>query len=197
MIANHVSWLDSMVTSKYYELAFTLKAEMRTFPLFGTLAKVVDSIFIPRGGSPEARAQIVKEIGERQEAIETTGDYQTLLLFPEGTTTNGTALLPFKKGALVSERTLKPVVLKYDTNKSFSQAFDIIALVPLIVLNLSYCCLHCEVLDLPPFQPNEYLFETHRDKGDERWQIIAWATQEIIADAGNLTQSDMHVKQKV
>ena len=56
MIGNHVSWLDSMTTTKYYDLAFTLKAEMKNFPIFGTLAKVVDSIFIQRAGTPEARA---------------------------------------------------------------------------------------------------------------------------------------------
>ena len=120
MVGNHVSWLDSMVTTKYYELAFTLKSEMRNFPLFGTLAKVVDSIFISRGGTDEDRDQIIKQLCDRQELIETTGEYQTLLIFPEGTTTNGTAIMQFKKGALVSERTLKPVVLKYDTHKSFS-----------------------------------------------------------------------------
>lgn len=46
MIGNHVSWLDTMVLTKYYELGFTLKKEMRKAPFFGTFAKVVSSIFI-------------------------------------------------------------------------------------------------------------------------------------------------------
>lgn len=34
---------------------------------------------------------------------------------------------------------------------------------------------------LPPFIPNDYLFETHKDKGREKWEIYAWAVREVMA----------------
>jgi hypothetical protein len=34
---------------------------------------------------------------------------------------------------------------------------------------------------LPLFVPNEYLYETHKDKGTEKWEIYAWAVRDIIA----------------
>ena len=43
----------------------------------------------------------------------------------------------------------------------------------------------CTVHVLPDFQPNEYLFETHKDKGTERWEIYAWAVRDIMMKAGN------------
>jgi len=39
---------------------------------------------------------------------------------------------------------------------------------------------------LPPFIPNDYLFETHRDKGEEKWQIYAWAVRDAMSVEGEL-----------
>lgn len=43
---------------------------------------------------------------------------------------------------------------------------------------------------MPVFIPNDYLYEKHKDKGKEKWEIFAWATREIIAEAGHLELSD-------
>ena len=85
-------------------------------------------------------------------------------VFAEGMTTNGTVLCPFKEGAFVSELKCKPLALIYD-DASISHAFDTIGMLPLIIL---LCCSwysKVTVLTLPDFEPNEYLFETHADKG--------------------------------
>ena len=37
---------------------------------------------------------------------------------------------------------------------------------------------------LPPLKPTKYLLETHKDKGKSDWEIFAWATREVMADAG-------------
>lgn len=49
---------------------------------------------------------------------------------------------------------------------------------------------------MPDFEPNEYLFETHADKGTKRWEIYAWAIREIIIESGNLQPSDMPFRVK-
>lgn len=46
----------------------------------------------------------------------------------------------------------------------------------------------CEVVTLPEFQPNEYLFETHKNKGKERWEIFAWAVRDAMMTIGNFTE---------
>ena len=51
------------------------------------------------------------------------------------------------------------------------------------------------VLDLPEFQPNEYLFQKHADKGTERWEIIAWALRDIMSKAGHLTKNELRVRE--
>ena len=103
-----------------------------------------------------------------------------LLFFPEGGATNGTAIMKFKKGAFNSEMTVKPMFLKYYFN-TLNPAIDSIPLIPLIILTLSVPYgIHCEVNILPEFKPNDFLFEKHQYKGDERWEIFAWAVRDII-----------------
>jgi hypothetical protein len=38
----------------------------------------------------------------------------------------------------------------------------------------------CRITEMPDFEPNEYLFETHMDKGNDRWEIYAWAVRDIM-----------------
>ena len=43
---------------------------------------------------------------------------------------------------------------------------------------------------MPPFIPNDYLFEKHKDKGEEKWEIYAWAMREAMCEAGGLSRDD-------
>lgn len=79
-----------------------------------------------------------------------------------------------------------------------SPAWDVVPFIPLCVLMLSLCCtITCNVIDLPVFIPNEYLYTTHANKGKERWEIYAWALREILADVGNFTKSDQPYRAKL
>ena len=62
MICNHVSWLDTQILLKYFNLSFTLAKPFKKVPLFGTLAQTIDTIFIERGGSAEDRHRTIEII---------------------------------------------------------------------------------------------------------------------------------------
>ena len=49
---------------------------------------------------------------------------------------------------------------------------------------------------LPDFEPNEYLFETHGNKGKERWEIFAWAVRDIMQKNGEFGICDMSLREK-
>jgi 1-acyl-sn-glycerol-3-phosphate acyltransferase len=53
IVCNHVSWLDVVVLIKYVCPAFTPSAEQKGLPIVGKLIDFLDSIYIPRGGTPE------------------------------------------------------------------------------------------------------------------------------------------------
>ena len=50
---------------------------------------------------------------------------------------------------------------------------------------------------MPPFQPNEYLWANHADKGREKWEIYAWAVRDLIAKVGGFGKHDMSYREKI
>jgi lyso-ornithine lipid O-acyltransferase len=92
-VANHTSWADIVIFSAVAPLSFVSKAEVASWPLFGTLARLQRTVFIERARRTST-GQARDEIRERLVAGE------ALLLFPEGTSHNGNTVLPFKSALL-------------------------------------------------------------------------------------------------
>jgi 1-acyl-sn-glycerol-3-phosphate acyltransferase len=86
--SNHVSYIDIIVLGSLIPGSFVAKSEVAGWPLFGWLAKLQRSVFVDRQVRSTARQR--DAIGERLAA----GD--ALILFPEGTSGDGTRVLPFK-----------------------------------------------------------------------------------------------------
>ncbi|HET8729480.1 MAG TPA: lysophospholipid acyltransferase family protein [Alphaproteobacteria bacterium] len=87
-VSNHSSYLDIMVLGALIEGSFVAKTEVGTWPLFGLLAKLQRSVFIDR--RPRNADRHRNSLQDRLEA----GD--NLILFPEGTSSDGNRTLPFK-----------------------------------------------------------------------------------------------------
>lgn len=83
--ANHSSWLDILVIASVVDATFVAKSEVREWPVFGLLARLQRSIFIKREDRRQTREQ-ADEMADRLNAGE------TVVLFPEGTTTDGNRL---------------------------------------------------------------------------------------------------------
>lgn len=65
VIANHISFLDGPVLSKAIFPAFAPSIEFSTFPIVSTILNTLDSIYMPRGGTEEAKKQAIDAIRER------------------------------------------------------------------------------------------------------------------------------------
>jgi 1-acyl-sn-glycerol-3-phosphate acyltransferase len=89
VVANHISWLDIMVVGSVAEVSFISKSELAGWPGIGWLARMQRSIFIEREKKRRSGEQ-ANEIGRRLVA----GD--VMVLFAEGTTSDGNVVLPFK-----------------------------------------------------------------------------------------------------
>lgn len=89
LCANHASWKDILVLSSIADVVFVAKSEVKSWPVFGILARLQASIFIEREQKRSTGKQ-VGEIGQRM----ATGEI--VVLFPEGTTSDGNRLLEIK-----------------------------------------------------------------------------------------------------
>ncbi|WP_322515865.1 lysophospholipid acyltransferase family protein [Rhodopseudomonas palustris] len=89
ILSNHVSWLDICVISALTPVTFVAKSEVAGWPLFGFLAKLQRTIFIDRQARHRT-GDATAEIGAR------LADGDAVVLFAEGTSSDGSRVLPFR-----------------------------------------------------------------------------------------------------
>jgi 1-acyl-sn-glycerol-3-phosphate acyltransferase len=97
-VANHISWLDIFTLGAVSSSSFVARADLEGWPGFGWLSTLRRTIFIDRENRARSGAHLEQMIA-RLEA----GD--SLILFPEGTSSDGSRVLPFKSSLFaVAER---------------------------------------------------------------------------------------------
>jgi 1-acyl-sn-glycerol-3-phosphate acyltransferase len=92
-VANHLSWIDILALAGASGTAFVAKAELAQAPVVGWLASLNRTVFVKR----EHRMGVAEQINALKEALV---DNWSVTVFPEGTTTDGQSLLPFKTSML-------------------------------------------------------------------------------------------------
>jgi 1-acyl-sn-glycerol-3-phosphate acyltransferase len=97
-ISNHLSWIDILAIAGASGSAFVSKAELRQAPIVGWLSTLNRTVFVSR----EDRMGVAEQINQLRAALE---ENWSVTVFPEGTTTDGQSLLPFKTPML---RVLEP-----------------------------------------------------------------------------------------
>ncbi|MUT69833.1 lysophospholipid acyltransferase family protein [Stutzerimonas frequens] len=111
-VANHVSWCDIPLLGMLAPLSFLAKAEVRAWPALGWLAQAAGTLFIRRGGGDAA-------LVNRQLATQLVQG-RHLLIFPEGTSTDGTDVRTFHPRlfacALEAGCAVQPVAIRYWRN---------------------------------------------------------------------------------
>jgi 1-acyl-sn-glycerol-3-phosphate acyltransferase len=112
VVANHVSWLDIFALHAVGPVRFIAKDEIARWPLIGRLVRGVGTLFIQR-----ARRRDTHRVN--REVANALAEGDLVAVFPEGTVTDGTRLLPFK-GSLLQPIVdaaghVQPVAIRYRT----------------------------------------------------------------------------------
>lgn len=111
LVANHLSYLDPLVILSQVPAAPIAKAEVAGWPVVGPAAAALGVSFVDRASIP-ARARVLRR------ALAVLRDGVSVLNFAEGTTTDGTRLLPFHRGsfglAALAGVPVVPLALSYD-----------------------------------------------------------------------------------
>ena len=104
LISNHASYLDIIILGSLFKTSFIAKKEISKWPLLGILAKLQNTIFIDRRVSSlkNQENQIIKHLNEKK----------NLVIFPEGTSSDGNRVLPFKSSLFnIFEKNLNSKIL--------------------------------------------------------------------------------------
>jgi len=111
LVSNHLSYLDPLVVATCVDCLPISKSDLASWPIFGTVARRTGVLFVERS-SPSSRIAVMRE---SERALR---DGALLLNFPEGTTTDGSTVLRFRKGLFGVARELKvpvvPLALSYE-----------------------------------------------------------------------------------
>ena len=112
---NHVSWLDIVVLSSLAPLSFIAKREVNGWPFFGALARLQRTVFVDRDrrhGAGHSRDEMQERLKARD----------ILVLFAEGTSSDGHRVLPFKSALFGAAEfggvVVQPVTLAYSGHRN-------------------------------------------------------------------------------
>jgi len=110
LVSNHISWLDIYVIHCWQPVRFVAKSEIRSWPVVGWLCDKTGTIFIERGRKRDAH-RVLHHLTE----VMQQGDL--VCVFPEGTTTDGSKVLPFHanlmQAPVAGHLPVQPVALTY------------------------------------------------------------------------------------
>jgi 1-acyl-sn-glycerol-3-phosphate acyltransferase len=109
MAANHISWIDIHVINAFKPHYFVAKAEVASWPIFGWMAKQLGTLFIERGKANSIRKmvpELAAQLGQK-----------AICIFPEGTSTDGKQVAPFKsnlfEAAIVANAPVYTLAIQY------------------------------------------------------------------------------------
>ncbi len=92
-LSNHISYLDIVILASRLQASFVAKSEVASWPLFGFLARLQNTVFVDRRRTATAasKAAIGDALNNKRRSV---------IIFPEGTSTDGRTVAPFKSALL-------------------------------------------------------------------------------------------------
>lgn len=115
VVANHISWVDVLALLAVCPCRFVAKADVEHWPLLGTVVTGGGTLYVKR----ESRRDAMRVVHRMAEALK-EGDI--LAVFPEGTTGDGSSVLPFHSGllqaAISADVPVQPVAVQIVDGKS-------------------------------------------------------------------------------
>ena len=183
LMSNHISWLDALLFMPAPKLRFIAKSEVKNWPIIGLLAQLLGTVFIRR----ENKFQVYRSLPNAQRHIR-EGD--NLVIFPEGTTTTGEGVLPFRpmmfEVAIREKCLVQPVAVRYwNHHKTISAATPFIgddgifmSIMKLLFERKTYAHVHF----LPALDPTEL---DRKQLANVSQQSIAQALKQPYAPQNN------------
>ncbi|KAM3590250.1 uncharacterized protein V6R79_006543 [Siganus canaliculatus] len=179
VVAPHSSFLDMLVLCTSQLPTVVSRSENTSLPVIGALLEFNQSVLVSRK-DPESRKKAVSLVTER---LTSNGYWPQMLMFPEGTTTNGSALIKFKPGAFLAGVPVQPVLLRYPNKlDTMRWTFEGTSWVEALWHTTSQLYTNVTVEFLPVYQPSQ---DEKNDPG-----LYADNVQKLMASALGVPATD-------
>nr|KYP64570.1 Lysophosphatidylcholine acyltransferase 1 [Cajanus cajan] len=187
IISNHVSYLDILYHMSSSFPSFVAKRSVAKLPLVGLISKCLGCVYVQRESKSSDFKGVSAVVTDRIREAHQNKSAPLMMLFPEGTTTNGEYLLPFKTGGFLAKAPVHPVILRYHYQR-FSPAWDSISGVRHVIFLLCQFVNYMEVIRLPVYHPSQ------QEMDDPK--LFANNVRRLMATEGNLILSDIGLAEK-
>jgi 1-acyl-sn-glycerol-3-phosphate acyltransferase len=162
MVANHTGYFDVIIMGSTVDVSFVAKSEVSAWPFFGMMARLQRSVFIER--AKRSHSGVARDV-----LRERLRDGDGLVLFPEGTSTDGNRVLPFKSalmGAVEAD-----IGTGEDGQKQYA---------PVQPVSISYVALH----GIPLGRENRPLFAWYGDMDllPHVWEALKAGPLDVIVE---------------
>ena len=111
VVSNHISWLDIPVIFSLKPITFVSASDVKTWPIIGMLAKISGAIFIDRNHKSNL-PEVIQAMN-----FHFKNKKQSVCIFPEGTSTDGESVRPFKpnlfESAVVANVPVYSLAIRY------------------------------------------------------------------------------------
>jgi len=173
VVAPHSSFLDSFVAMWTGIPSPVAAIALRKMPLIGRMIDYTQPVYVQRE-DPESRKNTIEEIVRRSWSPEV--DWRQIMIFPEGTTTNGKCLANFKSGAFIPGVAVQPVCLRFPNRlNTLNWSWGGPGSWYLLWASLTQFVTYCEIEFLPVYVPTE------EEKSDAR--LFANNVRDVMAKA--------------
>ena len=180
VVSNHVSFAD-MFFFLSKNVSFLSKEAVAHIPLIGWHCTARQSIYLNREDNKD-RDKVLENIRKRCERVRQHGDVAPLMIFPEGTVTNGRTLMSFKKGPFVNGDPIKIYVVKYNTDSQM--AASIININPLFafIINVTQFWNTLELMEYEDHFDPEWVYKKYGLKKEDphAWEKVASETKKLM-----------------
>ncbi|KAJ0024926.1 hypothetical protein Pint_08916 [Pistacia integerrima] len=198
IISNHVSYLDILYHMSSSFPSFVAKRSVAKLPLVGLISKCLGCVYVQRESKSSDFKGVSGVVTERVQEAHRDKSAPMMMLFPEGTTTNGDFLLPFKTGAFLARVPVLPVILRYPYQR-FSLAWDSISGARHVLFLLCQFVNHIEVTRLPVYYPSQQEKDDPKLYAENVRRLMAgerWNSSRVACIVGNLIMSDIGLAEK-
>ena len=172
LVCNHISWLDIAVLHAAVHCRFISKDDVRDWPLMGSLATGAGTLYISRASRRDA-LRVVHHMAQ------VLGQGEALAFFPEGTTSDGSTVLPFHsnlfQSAIAADAPVQPLGLRFEDLHSENISF-----VPAYVGDESLLQSVWRTLGAPPLRAVVSFGPAQTAQGRDRRQFAADVRKEVV-----------------
>lgn len=157
IVANHLGYIDILVLLCRYRCSFVSKGELEHAPFVGSIARALQCMFVRKGQS--LTTQLINRIRatydchrKRQNCPGCAACMSKLVIFPEGTTANGKAMIPFRTGVFNAGLPVVPVCIRFPWRR-FNLSWETIRFREHMFRTMTQFVNYVHCTELPAFVP--------------------------------------------